>query len=90
MQTRRITFRLYPSKKQEIKLHYFRKMHKDLYNACVYHRKTQYKKFGSKVSYYDQQNCLPDFKKEWPEYKELGSQALQATIKRVDLVRFVA
>jgi putative transposase len=27
---------------------------------------------------------LPEFKKEWPEYKELGSQALQSTVKRVD------
>ena len=29
-------------------------------------------------------NSLPDFKKVWPEYKELGSHALQATLKRVD------
>jgi len=29
-------------------------------------------------------NCLPAFKECWLEYKELGSQALQATLKRVD------
>ncbi|MEM7555922.1 MAG: transposase [Cyanobacteria bacterium P01_A01_bin.84] len=84
MATKRITFRLYPSKMQNDKMHYWRRLHKDLYNACVEHRKTSYKEFGKSVSYYDQQNCLPDFKEEWGEYKELGSHALQDTIKRVD------
>lgn len=60
-------------------------MHQQLYNAALYHRKTEYERFGRSVSYLDQQNCLPAFKKEWPEYVELGSQALQATLKRVDL-----
>ncbi len=84
MITRRITFRLYPSKAQEVRLHYYRRLHKDLYNACVYHRKSEYQKFGRNVTYYDQQNILPAFKTEWVEYKELGSQALQATVKKVD------
>ncbi len=82
--TRRVTFRLYPNKTQSSKLHYFRKLHKYLYNACVYHRKTQYQKFAQNVDYFDQQNALPAFKQCWYEYKELGSQALQATVKRVD------
>lgn len=92
MVTRRVTFRLYPSKSQESKLHYFRKLHTLLYNACVYHRKTQYQKFGQSVTYLDQQNILPAFKTEWVEYKELGSLALQATVKRVDFAfsRFFA
>jgi putative transposase len=84
MITRRVTFRLDPSKKQEVELHYYRRLHKDLYNACVYHRKTEYQKFSRNVTYYDQQNILPAFKQEWEEYKTLGSQALQATVKRVD------
>ena len=84
--TRRVTFRLYPNKTQEQKLHYFRKLHKHLYNACVDHRKTQYQKFGQNIDYFDQQNALPAFKECWYEYKELGSQALQATVKRVDFV----
>ncbi len=81
---RRVTFRLYPSKTHASSLRYWRRMHKDLYNAALYHRKTEYQKFGNKVDYIQQQNCLPAFKKEWPEYVELGSHALQATIKRVD------
>lgn len=82
--TRRVTFRLYPNRHQEERLHYWRKLHKLLYNACVYQRTTDYKRFGKSVTYYDQQNLLPAFKEEWPEYRELGSQALQATVKRVD------
>jgi putative transposase len=82
--TRRITFRLYPTRQQEETLHYWRKLHCSLYNAAVYNRKTQYQRFGHSVSYLEQQNCLPAFKQVWTEYKLLGSHALQATLKRVD------
>jgi hypothetical protein len=61
MAIKRITFRLYPNQAQNNKLHYGRKLHCSLYNACVYHRKTQYKRFGKNVNYFDQQNCLPDY-----------------------------
>jgi putative transposase len=84
MATKRVTFRLYPTSAQNEKLHYWRKLHCLLYNACVSHRKTEYQKFGKNIGYFDQQNCLPEFKKEWIEYQELGSHALQATVKRVD------
>lgn len=65
-------------------------MHCALYNAAVYNRKTQYQKFEHSVDYFEQQNCLPAFKEVWTEYKQLGSHALQATLKRVDFafVRF--
>jgi len=82
--TRRVTFRLYPSKAQNERLHYWRKLHKLLYNACVSQRSSDYKQFGKSINYFDQQNCLPEFKECWAEYKELGSHALQATVKRVD------
>jgi putative transposase len=60
-------------------------MHKDLYNAAIANRKTQYERYGHSVSYYEQQNSLPAFKDVLTEYKRLGSQTLQATLKRVDL-----
>jgi putative transposase len=82
---RRVTFRLYPSVNQEATLFDWRRMHKDLYNAAIANRKTQYQKFGHSVDYFEQQNSLPAFKEVWPEYKPLGSQALQATLKRVDI-----
>jgi putative transposase len=82
--TRRMTFRLYPNTQIEKQLRYHRKLHKDLFNAAVNNRFTQYQKFNHKVDYFEQQNCLPAFKEVWVEYKEINSQALQATLKRVD------
>jgi putative transposase len=60
-------------------------MHKELYNSAIANRKTQYERFGHSVDYYEQQNSLPAFKEVWTEYKQLGSQTLQATLKRVDI-----
>jgi putative transposase len=85
MITKRTTFRLYPTATQENQLYEWRRLHKDLYNAAIANRKTQYEKFRHSVDYFEQQNCLPEFKKFWPEYKSLGSHALQATLKRVDI-----
>jgi len=85
MVTRRYTFRLYPNKAQEIKLLEARRLHAYLYNACIADRKYQYSVNKKSVSYFDQQNCLPQFKDCWIEYKSLHSQSLQATVKRVDL-----
>jgi putative transposase len=80
-----VTFRLYPKTYSSQETALARKMHKDLYNCAIANRRTQYERFGHSVSYYEQQNSLPAFKEIWTEYKQLGSQTLQATLKRVDL-----
>lgn len=84
MLTRRVTFRLYPTKVQVAKLFEWRKLHQLLYNSAVADRKESYQRLGQSIDYFDQQNALPAFKQVWPEYIELGSHALQATLKRVD------
>jgi len=84
MATRRQTFRLYPSKAQEKALFESRRLHCYLYNACVSHRETEYKLHRRTVTYLEQQNLLPEFKQVWVEFAQLHSQALQATVKRVD------
>lgn len=84
MLTRRTTFRLYPKPAQERKLFEWRRLHAYLYNSALADRKDSYQKQGKSVDYFDQQNRLPAFKEIWNEYKELGSHALQATLKRVD------
>lgn len=84
MPVRRVTFRVYPNRKQEKILRYHRKLHKDLYNCAVSNRFTQYQKFGHKVDYFEQQNSLPAFKEVWTEYKECNCMTLQGTLKRVD------
>ena len=85
MATKRQTFRLYPNKEQENKLFEARRNHAYLYNACVAHRRYEWKANKKTVTYFEQQNCLPAFKKEWVEFAYLHSQAMQATVKRVDL-----
>lgn len=85
MITRRVTFQLYPSKAQTAKLFEWRRLHAYVYNSAIADRKESYQRLGKSISYLAQQNCLPAFKQAWPEYVELGSHALQATLKRVDL-----
>jgi putative transposase len=82
---RRQTFRLYPTKAQEKVLLGARRLHCYLYNACVAHREYEYKRNRKTVTYFEQQNLLPEFKKVWTEFAQLHSQSLQATVKRVDL-----
>ncbi|MEE3715458.1 transposase [Tumidithrix elongata RA019] len=92
MVIRRITYRLYPTKAQEKTLYEWRRLHCYLYNSALADRRDSYQRQGKSVNYLDQQNRLPAFKEVWTEYKTLGSQALQATLKRVDLAyqRFFA
>ena len=85
MATKRYTFRLYPNKQQEQKLFIARRLHAYLYNACVAHRRYEYRANKKPITYFDQQNCLPAFKKEGVEFAYLHSQTMQATVKRVDL-----
>jgi putative transposase len=85
MATRRHAFRLYPSKTDEKVLLDARRMHCWLYNQCLADRRNQYRDSGKSVGYIDQQNLLPIFKMLIPSFEKLGSQALQATVKRVDL-----
>lgn len=85
MVKRRQTFRLYPNKAQEKALFDARRLHCYLYNACISHRQIEYKHNHKSITYFDQQNLLPAFKAEWEEFAALHSQALQTTVKRVDL-----
>ena len=85
MTLRRYTFRLYPNKTQERELFAARRLHAYLYNACIAHRRFEWKKNQKTVDYFEQQNYLPAFKKEWVEFARLHSQTLQSTAKRVDL-----
>ncbi|MFS8902469.1 transposase [Synechococcus sp. H60.4] len=81
---RRQTFRLYPNKTQERALLSARRLHCYLYNACVAHRRYEYRRNRRTVTYLEQQNLLPEFKQAWPEFAQLNSHSLQATVKRVD------
>ncbi|MGL5877394.1 MAG: helix-turn-helix domain-containing protein, partial [Xenococcaceae cyanobacterium] len=61
MITRRVTFRLYPSKAQFVKLFEARRLHAYLYNACLEHRRTSYQHEGKSIDYLTQQAALVPF-----------------------------
>jgi len=76
---------MYPNFSQKRELLKARGKHCFIYNSCVGGRQWAWQAEGRSISYCYQQNLLPEFKKENPEFALLGSQALQATVKRVDL-----
>ena len=80
---RQVRYKLYPNRAQLEKLERWNALHCNLYNACIEQRRRAWAK-GKSLSYYDQQNELPALKAELPEYLELGSHALQETVRRVD------
>ena len=81
---RRNEFKVYPTRSQLEQLETWNTLHARLYNACLEQRIWAYKSCQKSLSYYDQQNELPKLKLELPEYKQLGSHALQETARRVD------
>ncbi len=76
---------MYPNFGERRALFKARRKHCYVYNSCIAGRQYSWEAKGKSLSYYDQQNRLPEFKKNNPEFSVLGSQALQATVKRVDL-----
>lgn len=85
MERRRVTFKLYPNAGEAERLTAWVRLHCELYNAALQERIEAYRKAGKSISYYDQQNVLPEIKAARPEFVELGSHALQQTLRRLDL-----
>jgi putative transposase len=85
MERRKVTYKLYPNARQAARLEAWVRLHCELYNAALQERIEAYRKAGKSISYYDQQNVLPEIKAARPEFVELGSHALQQTLRRLDL-----
>lgn len=85
MERRKVTYKLYPNAAQTVRLEAWVRLHCELYNAALQERIEAYRKAGKSISYYDQQNVLPEIKSARPELVELGSHALQQTLRRLDL-----
>lgn len=85
MERRKVTFKLYPNARDAERLTGWVRLHCELYNAALQERIEAYRKAGKSISYYDQQNALPEIKAARPEFVELGSHALQQTLRRLDL-----
>ena len=55
-----------------------------LYNTALEQRIAIYRQNKGSISCYSQVNQLPDLKKGFPEYREVGSQVIQGVIERLD------
>jgi IS605 OrfB family transposase len=78
-------YRIYPKKAIEQKLYWTLTRCQELYNAALSERKDAYKYAGKSISYYDQQNDLPEIKAEIrPEYQDIAAHVLQDVLKRLD------
>ncbi len=78
------SFRLYPVSEQEAILLSWLDLCRKLYNVALEERQTVWKTENRSIGYRDQQNKLPAFKKDNPEYKSIHSQVLQDVVRRVD------
>ena len=85
MERRKVTFKLYPNAREATRLTGWIRLHCELYNAALEERIDAYRKHGTSISYYDQQNVLPAIKVDRPEFVELGSHALQQILRKLDL-----
>ena len=77
-------YRLYPTAQQADALQFTLDRNRELYNAALEERREAWRMSRVSVTYAMQSAQLPDIKEIRPEYKEIYSQVLQDTLKRVD------
>jgi len=82
---RKITYRLYLTKKQELAMGLVLRLHQQLYNAALEQRISAYKKQKKSLSYVAQARELTVVRAEMDEYKLLNAQSCQVTLTRLDL-----
>lgn len=76
-------FRIYPNNAQIHMIESTLDACRQLCNAMLQQRIYAYK-MGKKVTYYSQQDEIPDIKKAFPEFKNVYSQVIQDVARRVD------
>lgn len=74
-------YRLNPTKEQEVLLNKHFGCVRFLYNHFLETRINSYNKDGETLNYYDNTTSIPQLKKEHKWLKEVGSQALQYSVK---------
>jgi putative transposase len=78
-------YRIYPDKETEQKLFWTLTRCRELYNAALSERKEAYKYARKSVTYYEQQNDLPEIKAEIrQEYRDIAAHVLQDVLRRLD------
>ena len=77
-------FEIYPTKAQQSLMFFVMKLCRKLYNYALNQRQETYKETGEGLNYNRQQNALPSFVKQNPEYTQVHSQVLQDVLRRLD------
>ncbi len=78
-------YRLYPTKATEQKFYWTLTRCRELYNAALSERRDAYKYAGKSITYYDQQNDLPEIKAQIrEEYQDIAAHVLQDVLRRLD------
>jgi putative transposase len=85
MVNRKVTYRLYPTAKQEQSLYEMFVLHQRLYNVALEQRISVYQSHGISLNFAQQCKELTELRAAFPEYEALNAQSCQVTLKRVDL-----
>jgi putative transposase len=81
---RKVTYRLYPSRRQQNRMVETLRLHQKLYNAALEQRIDAYRRCGTSLNYNDQARELTQLRAEFPEYAALNAQSEQVTLRRLD------
>ncbi|MHD0644951.1 RNA-guided endonuclease InsQ/TnpB family protein [Pseudomonas aeruginosa] len=84
LQKRKVSYKLYPSKLQEILLLELLRGHQQLYNAALQERSEAWKKCGKSISYADQCKSLTEIRQSMPEWTVANCSSQQMTLRRLD------
>jgi putative transposase len=85
---RKVTYKLYPSRRQQEALDNILRLHQRLYNAALEHRIGAYKKAHRTIGFFDQCAELTKLRAEIEDYKDLNAQSCQVTLKRLERFHF--
>lgn len=82
--THALKMRIYPNKKQSLKIDKTIDCCRYVYNHMLYRNQKVYERRGEHLSYYDMQNLLPKMKEYLPWLKDSDSQALKYVCRQVN------
>lgn len=82
---RRVTYRLYPSARQNAMMWIIFETHRELYNAALQERKEAWQRQRHTINFTDQCKSWTIIRGEHEEFRAINAQSGQVTLKRLDL-----
>jgi len=83
-QIRKVSYKLYPTPKQELALEALLRSHQQLYNAALEERISAWSKAKKSITYADQCKSLTVLRTELPEWQAANCSSQQMTLRRLD------